>query len=197
MGINYDNKILISRLKQGDKSAFELVFKKYYAPLCHYAENFLKDAHAAEDVVAQVFCNIFLKRTELSIETLQPYLFSSVRNHSLNYLRSKKDYSDFEEAVFTESQTGINSSDKFRISGNPFLHKEAEKLLQDAVNKLPAQCKEVFVLCRNERLTHKQIAEKLGISVNTVETQMSRAIKKLSFLLGGYLKMLMVLLASF
>jgi RNA polymerase sigma-70 factor (ECF subfamily) len=82
-------------------------------------------------------------------------------------------------------------------SASPILHREAEKLLEDAINTLPPQCREIFLLSRNERLSHKEIARKLGISVNTVETQMSRAIKKLSKLLGGYIRLFFLLIAWF
>lgn len=190
-----DSKILIADLREGDKKAYEFLFRKYYAALCHYAERYIKDPSLAEDVVAQVFCNLFIKRQELVIQVIEPYLFFSVRNSALNSLRSRKNISENDNVTHYEISplSGMAGND----FSNPMLHREAEKLLEDAINTLPAQCREVFLLSRNERLSHKQIASKLGISVNTVETQMSRAIKKLSKLLGGYIRLFFLLIACF
>lgn len=190
-----DSKILIVALREGDKKAYEFLFRNYYAALCHYAERYLKDPSLAEDVVAQVFCNLFIKRHELVIRSVEPYLFFSVRNSALNSLRSRKNISEIDEVSDNEmsSLSGLAGND----FSSPMLHREAEKLLEDAINTLPPQCRQVFLLSRNERLSHKEIAQKLGISVNTVETQMSRAIKKLSKLLGGYIKLFFLLIAWF
>ena len=190
-----DHKILIAGLKEGDKKAYEFLFREYYAALCHYAERYLKDQSLAEDVVAQVFCNLFIKRKELVIQSIQPYLFFSVRNSALNQLRSRKNKTEIEESSELHVLTGYDLKANDFIS--PILHREAEKLLDDAINTLPPQCKEIFLLSRNERLSHKEIAIKMGISVNTVETQMSRAIKKLSKLLGGYIKLFFLLITLF
>ncbi len=195
MDLINDNKRLIAGLKDGDKRAYEFLFREYYAALCHYAERFLKDQSLAEDVVAQVFCNLFVKRKELVIQSIQPYLFFSVRNSALNQLRSQKNKTEIEESSELHVLTGYDLKANDFIS--PILHREAEKLLDDAINTLPPQCKEIFLLSRNERLSHKEIALKIGISVNTVETQMSRAIKKLSKLLGGYIKLFFLLIALF
>ncbi len=191
----FNNQILIAGLKQGDKEAYEFLFRKHYASLCHYAEKYVKDSVAAEDIVAQVFCNLFIKRKEIFIQSLQPYLFFSVRNNALNYLRDKKTFSEIDDKVENELYRNLNSPELNLEHVNPLLHREAENLLENAITSLPPQCKEIFLLSRHEQLTYKEIAEKLNISVNTVETQMSRAIKKLSGLLGGYLKLFLLLMA--
>lgn len=190
-----DSKILIADLREGDKKAYEFLFRNYYAALCHYAERYIKDQSLAEDVVAQVFCNLFIKRQELVIQSIEPYLFFSVRNSALNSLRSRKNISETDKTSDYEMLplSGLAGND----FSNPMLHREAEKLLEDAINTLPPKCREIFLLSRNERLSHKEIAKKLGISVNTVETQMSRAIKKLSKLLGDYIRLFSLLIAWF
>jgi len=190
-----DSKILIADLREGDKKAYEFLFRNYYAALCHYAERYIKDQSLAEDVVAQVFCNLFIKRQELVIQSIEPYLFFSVRNSALNSLRSRKNISETDKTSDYEMLplSGLAGND----FSNPMLHREAEKLLEDAINTLPPKCREIFLLSRNERLSHKEIAKKLGISVNTVETQMSRAIKKLSKLLGDYIRLFPLLIAWF
>lgn len=190
-----ESKILIADLREGDKKAYEFLFRNYYAALCHYAERYIKDQSLAEDVVAQVFCNLFIKRQELVIQSIEPYLFFSVRNSALNSLRSRKNISETDKTSDYEMLplSGLAGND----FSNPMLHREAEKLLEDAINTLPPKCREIFLLSRNERLSHKEIAKKLGISVNTVETQMSRAIKKLSKLLGDYIRLFSLLIAWF
>lgn len=190
-----DNKILIADLKEGDKNAYEFLFRKYYAAMCHYAERFIKDQALAEDVVSQVFFNLFIKRKELVIQSIQPYLFFSVRNTALNQLRSRKNLSDIDD-LSENDILSVNALSDYNFS-SPMLHREAEMLLKNAINTLPPQCREIFLLSRNERLSHKEIAKKLGISVNTVETQMSRAIKKLSKLLGGYIRLFLLLITLF
>ncbi|TVQ08509.1 MAG: RNA polymerase sigma-70 factor [Bacteroidetes bacterium] len=192
-----DNESLIAGLKEGDKNAYEFLFRKYYAALCHYAERYIKDSVVAEDLVAQVFCNLFIKRNELSILSLQPYLFFSVKNSALNHIRSQKNFIDIDGESYAGLSFESNAAQINHDFSNPILHKEADKLLESAINSLPPQCREIFMLSRHQRLSYKEIAVKLGISVNTVETQMSRAIKKLSKLLGGYIKLFGLLISLF
>jgi len=157
-----------------NKIAFDIIFRKYYAALCRFANTFIKDKDEVEDVVQQVFILLWSQRSKIMItSSLKAYLYISVRNTSLNLIKKKKIRSDYEQ----NSNTGENfvQPEKHDEGNNEFIKTTISK----AVDTLPEKCKEVFTLSRNEGLTHEEISEYLNISKKTVEKQIGIALKKL------------------
>ncbi len=184
-----NNDVLSAHLHEGRKEAFAYLFSTYYPALCHFSYRFVKDKEIAEDVVSQMFCTLYEKREQLALQNVRAYLFRSVRNASFNVLRDKRDHIEI---------NGVESELIFQFAGGAVyeLHGEGlEKMLLDealqtyenALKGLPPQTREVFRLSRFEELTYKEIASRLNISVNTVETHMSRALKKLRVALKDFL----------
>jgi RNA polymerase sigma-70 factor, ECF subfamily len=157
---------LVEKIKNGDHNAFESLFKELYPSLCIYAKKFTQQKEPAEEIVQQIFFKLWENRNELAIHTsLKSYLFKSVHNNSLKYLNSKKfeeDYKKFNEELLLRQSDYLPD---FELS---------EKI-NKSIEDLPPQCKKIFLMSRYDNLRHIEIAEKLSISVKTVEVQIRRA----------------------
>lgn len=170
------------KIRQGDTEAFEILFKKYHKQLCHYAMVYVGHSGIADDIVQETFISIWNSREQLNPEkSLNAYLYRCVHNQCLNYItkaKSDRRLSDnyFEEMSYRATLLGSDLSDSYF---DELANEELKTIVIKAVNELPAQCREVFVLSRYQELTYAQIAEKLFISINTVKTQLSRALNKI------------------
>ena len=184
-----DEKELINRLHEGDEDAFETVFTKHFVKLCLYAEHFIRDKQMAREIVEDFFCDLWENCTSITIESnLAGYLSRSIHNRYLKYLRHEKvkqKHVESSQYVFTDRELLEPLSGNFTEA--LLISHELEKDIKDAIESLPDQCKEIFLLNRDDNLTYKEIAEKMGVSVNTVKTQMTRALQKLRSKLKEYL----------
>ncbi|MEI7501104.1 MAG: RNA polymerase sigma-70 factor [Bacteroidota bacterium] len=169
------------------KADFELMFKAHYSALCSYAHGFLKDPDAAEEVVQEVMFRVWTGRESIVIETsLRSYLFRAVRNGCMNVLKHlniREEYKSFREREMGETQR--SKEDEMIVS-------ELEQKIREAIDRLPFERRKVFILSRYDGLTYGQIAEKLGLSVKTVENQMGKALKTLREELSEYLPWLVL-----
>lgn len=171
----------------GDKGAFEQVFKQYYQPLCNYAGPLLKDFDEAEEVVQNVFYTMWSKRESLEITTsLKAYLYRAVHNDCLNKLKHLKVRAHY-AADYKHTQQEVDHS-------SSLVEKELSQQIQQAIDELPEQCGQVFRLSRFEHLKYQEIAERMGLSVKTVENHMGRALRLLRERLKDYLPLIMWLL---
>lgn len=177
-------------IREGDKIEFEKAFKLYYKPLCDYARTIIRDNDESEEIVQNVFYIIWCKRDTLEITTsLKAYLYRAVYNSSLNKLKHIKiKLAHAEDYKSNFSPAGANNIVE-RIDG-----KELDNKIHSALNSLPEQCGTVFKLSRFENLKYSEIAEKLGISVKTVENHMGKALKIMRENLKDYLPLLIWLL---
>lgn len=175
------------KVREDDHRAFQSIFDQWYTSLCRHAAMFVGDHQAAEDIVQDLFINMWVKRKALEITTsTRSYLYRAVRNRCLNYIRDSgpvpdEDY-DLEEHPMDEDG-------EERESAMMQLHARA----QDAIGELPERCREIFWLSRNTRLTNREIAGKLGLSEKTIENQITIALRKLRDQLGPHLNKLLVL----
>lgn len=179
-------------LKAGQITAFEMLFRTFYQPLCNYAYSFLQDRDEAEEIVQSIFMNVWEKRSKLEIRTaVKPYLYAMVRNACLNVIKHEKikqqhvamELNVAERSVESVSRT-INAS-------------ELETKISNAMDRLPEQCRLVFKLSRFEELKYAEIASQLNISVKTVENQMGKALKIMREQLKDYLPLIAVLINLF
>ena len=177
------------RMHQDDESAFDIIFRTYYKSLCAFASNYVRNHEASEEIVQDFFCHFWDNNRDISISTsLQGYLFRSVHNRCLNYIRDEK----VRQKHIAENQYIL--SDDELLSGpvpafyeSPIVISELENNIKLAIDTLPDQCKTIFCLNRFEDLSYTDIADKLGISINSVKTQMTRALQKLRESLKDYL----------
>jgi RNA polymerase sigma-70 factor (ECF subfamily) len=170
-----DNKLSISPFSS--LAGYEKLFKQYYGSLCIYARNIIKDSDSAEDIVHEVFIKLWEKRNEINPEqSIKSYLFTAVHNRCLNYIRDNK--------KFTERDEYFENSDLISEETESVEQSELEAKVFNAMNKLPEKCREVFHMCKIDELKYAEVAEKLGISIKTVENQMGKALKVLREELG-------------
>jgi RNA polymerase sigma-70 factor, ECF subfamily len=173
---------VINGLKEGNKKLFSLLFKTYYSPLCAYAATIIKDHKVAEEIVQESFIKIWENREQITIEiSLKSYLYKCIHNHCLNTIKHINANQKRTDVLIKELtyhaeivNQNFNESQLEQIVCN-----EMEVFFEKAIDALPDQCKEIFCLSRYDQHTYDEIAEKLSISVNTVKTQMSRALEKL------------------
>ncbi len=184
-----DEKDLIKRLNAGDEDAFEAAFKKHFTMLSLYAEHYVRDKHIAREIVENFFCDFWENCVGIKIESnLTGYLVKSIQNRCLKYLRHEKVKQKYIEScqyLFTDRELLEPVSDDYPEA--LLISHELEKEISDAIESLPDKCRKIFLLNRFDNLTYRKIAEKLGISVNTVKTQMARALQKLRSHLKDYL----------
>ena len=168
-----DDQSLYLKLKEGDEQAFKALFQKYYAPMCHFAGQYLKDADMAEETVQELFVRLWEKRSTLSIETsVSRYLFRSVRNHCLNQLQHQKIKQQYASRVMESSSQ--------EVDWQPFyMEVDLMERIEKSIASMPPNRQEIFRLSREQGLKYKDIAEKLDISVKTVEAQMGLALRHL------------------
>jgi RNA polymerase sigma-70 factor (ECF subfamily) len=171
---------LFERVKNGNEKSFEILFHKYYKFLCQYAAKIINDDSAAEEIVQDFFVKIWEKRETLNIETsVKNYLFRSVKNLCINYVQHNKTKYNYAKKVFSEIENNFSDDDSFPET-------ELSQKIEESINSLPEKRKEIFRLSRQEGLKYQEIADKLNISIKTVETQMSLAIKTLRDKLKNY-----------
>ncbi|MFY9150390.1 MAG: RNA polymerase sigma-70 factor [Prolixibacteraceae bacterium] len=172
MDLNQDNELFL-KLKDGDEQAFKVLFEKYYSSMCLFARQFLKDHELAEESVQDMFVRIWERRQSLNIETsVKHYLFRSIRNHCLNQLQHEKIKHQYASKVIEAASHEMDPEQYF-------IEVDLLKRIENSINSLPPKRKEIFRLSREQGLKYKEIAEKLNISVKTVEAQMGLALKYL------------------
>jgi RNA polymerase sigma-70 factor (ECF subfamily) len=183
-----DNETIAGLLAKKDESAFEQVFKTYFKSLHAYAFTILKDEAEAEEMVQQVFFKLWERTETLSITgPVVAYLSRAVHNESLNYLKHQKVRSNHRLHVAYSMKNETDHAAKEVSAG------ELEKKLHEALGDLPEQCRTIFQMSRFDELKYREIADKLDISVKTVENQMGKALKILRTKLVDFLTIVILL----
>ena len=166
----YEIEILTRELKEGKEAAFDYLFRTRYKNLCRFAATFVVQFDVAEDIVQEVFEKIWKKSTQIDErESIDSYLFVAVRNACFTFLKNKRERVDLEDV-----KQNLKVSEEVVEFETPELNR-----LWGEIENLPLQCKVVFKLVILEDMKYKDVADSLGISVNTVKTQMKIAYKTL------------------
>ncbi|HEY9004885.1 RNA polymerase sigma-70 factor [Ohtaekwangia sp.] len=161
---------IIGAIKNGNRDVFEQVFHTCYGDLCRYAATIVKDMDEAEDIVQAMFLKIWEKRAELTIQhTIRAYLFRAVYHQCLNAREHKVIRLKYQEYGM---QQGMHTSQAPEVFPD-----ELSQSIRAAINELPEQCRNIFVMSRYEELRYAEIAQRLNISVNTIENQISKALR--------------------
>jgi RNA polymerase sigma-70 factor (ECF subfamily) len=165
-----DNSLILG-LKQGDKNAFEFIYKKFHQRLFTFCNKLMLNSDDADDVVQRVFITLWEQREKVHIEkTLTGYIYALARNIA---------YNDLKQAIHktTAYELYVNSKDSYLdIEKDEVLFKELIGVLNDLIEQLPPQRRLIFRLNRFYKLTYRTISQKLNITENTVDTQIRRAL---------------------
>jgi RNA polymerase sigma-70 factor, ECF subfamily len=173
---------------------FNLIFDELYIPLCRYAMKFVHHHETAEDIVQEIFIYIWENRERISkMDSVKMYLFTAVKNKSLNFL--KKNYLNNKLPLTDESDGSFQSELQPDVS-ELLEYRELESLLEQALNTLPEKCRIIFTMKRFADLSNKEVAEHLNISLKTVESQMTIALKKMNNYLNSHWQSTIVLFFS-
>ncbi len=179
-----NDQSLLAALRLGDESAFDTLFRRYYAPLCRYAYPLTDhDIDEAEEVVQQIFVKCWDQRATLAVQwSVKAYLYKMVYNRCLNRIRDAR----------TREQYKIYNAQQLEQGHDPQSGsaRELSERLQKALLALPRECRRIFELSRFEELKYREIADQLNISIKTVETQMGKALRILRVELADYLVMI-------
>lgn len=155
-----------------DKQSFEVLFKTHFKSLTFFALEYVKDYDVAREIVQEVFVNLWEKRSSIDpAKSPKSYLGTSVRNRCLNHLRDNKKFN-----LDILDMEGLGSDDEY-IEQEALITDELKAKIEEITRGLPDKCREIFLLSRVENKKYREIALELNISVKTVETQMSKALK--------------------
>lgn len=168
------DRSLAERIRAGDSEAFSTLFQSTYPNLCALAARRVGSPEIAEELVQDVFLRIWERRQTLDPEqSVTRYLYRAARNAAMNHLKHRR----VSERFQAQASPGVGSS---RVTPEDHLgYAELLEAAQEAIEELPDRCREIFLLSRQSHLKYSEIAQLLGLSVKTVETQMGRALKAL------------------
>ena len=181
----YSDIELLERLKEDDNLAFELIYRRYATNLYQAALHVLKEPEVCEDIIQELFIDLWSKRKSLNILNLKPYLYRAARNNVLMVIRSNRVQVEIDEL---EKLTSSYTSDE------TLMENQLQNSLNESLETLPEKCRLIFHMSRFEHLSHKEIADKLNISVKTVENQIGIALKRLKILLSDFIYLILFFL---
>ncbi|SFV32241.1 RNA polymerase sigma-70 factor [Thermoflavifilum thermophilum] len=164
-----------------DQQAYRKLFDALAGPLIRWSQVYVKQYEVAEEIVSDVFMWMWQQRSRLgSIRQVRLYLYQAVKNRSLNYLRTVHGRTEFED--ITSFEGTVIPAIQF-VADDPeqiLLNNELRRHMEKAIASLPARCRLIFRLVKDDGMHYKEVAELLQISVKTVETQMGIAFRRLA-----------------
>ncbi|MCG1037312.1 RNA polymerase sigma-70 factor [Polaribacter sp. DS7-9] len=168
-----NDSILAKKIKKGDRRSFRLLFDRYYKKLLDYATTYTNDTQEAEDIVQQTFIILWTNRLKINTEkSIKSYLYRITHNTYIDTYRKQKN----RDAFFDEFK---EKALRDRIATDPDALEQRTKKLKKVIETLPEKCKEILYMNKFEGLKYKEISEKLGISIKTVESHIYTAYKKI------------------
>lgn len=168
-----DETHLINQLRGGQEHAFEFIFHQYYRPLTLFAVKYLGDVEEAKEVVQEFYARLWSKREALDIRvSLKTYLYQGVRNACLNFIKANRIKQRHLRGYKNPQYSNPDALEAIVMA-------EQEDKLRHAINSLPDKCRQIFLMSRTEKMSNQAIADRLQLSIKTVEAQISIALKRL------------------
>jgi RNA polymerase sigma-70 factor (ECF subfamily) len=189
MGIIFeDNAEFISKLKSGDEKAFANLVDAYNGMLCLYANSLLNDIPLSEDIVQNLFINIWEKRHSLREDlSLKRYLYKSVYNACINQYKKNQALTALEKKYVEVLNQIVDTNDEDTLD-------KLKLKVKQAIENLPPKCKEIFILSKTDGLTNMEISEYLNVSVKTIERHITIAFTKIRSEVGSKSDLILYLL---
>ena len=163
------DRYLVERIQKGDRNAFRQLFERYYPLFVSFARKLLRDNQMAEDLVQNVFVRVWSSRERLDVDrNIRSYLLVAVRNEVFCYIRGIG--REFHEQLSEDVR--VTDTDAAQIMNAKDMERDISQIIAD----MPDRRREVFSMSRNENLSNKEIADRLGLSVRTVEKHIENAL---------------------
>lgn len=169
MQTNYTDIELLSMMSQDCQLAFETIYNKYSKGMFLFAMNIFNKRDICEDIVQTVFIDFWSNRKTKEIKNLKPYLLQAVKFQAFKHLRNQR--------LSDEDLTRLNIVDGSLNCSQQLEFDELESLIQDLVAKLPPRCQQIFILSRFHDKSNSEIADEMGVSIQAVKNQISKALK--------------------
>ena len=169
-----DERDIVDRLNAGDNKAFEYVFVQFYQSLCYFADKYINDKEAAQDIVQEIFIWFYEKRKTFdSLLTVKSYLYGCVYNKAINFLKMNRNQARIREQMKGLLVEEDESYEEFQVETEVF-----EEIFR-AIEELPVECRRIFKMSYIEGQSIKSIMEVLNVAESTIKTQRQRANKVL------------------
>jgi RNA polymerase sigma-70 factor (family 1) len=182
-------KILLGKIKEGDKTAFSFIFTTYYADLVMFSTTFTKDIDSAEEIVQNIFVEFWENRCDYTINTsLKSYLLKTVQNKCIDWIRHMKIRQKYNDNVVENTVIIENDTENY------ILRSELEYNIDLALSQLPVEVAEAFRLNRYDGLKYHEIAKEQNVSVRTIEVRIGKALNLLRKLLKDFLVTVLIVI---
>ena len=168
-----DDTELLKRLSEGDQNAFAAIFSKYYKGLVMYCNSFITDIDECEDIVQNIFVELWESRRRLNIASLRNYLLRCVRNDSYDAIKHKKIVETYSARFLIEFNPYSNSLDNY------LMYNELKGLVQMILDQLDPKAVEAFKMSRWDGRKYDEIAQIMNVSRRTIEVRVTRVVKEL------------------
>ncbi|MCK5845859.1 MAG: RNA polymerase sigma-70 factor [Bacteroidales bacterium] len=166
--------VLFNKIANGNELAFNALFDIYYVELCDFSHLIVKNRESAEEIVADLFANIWIKRGNYFVnDNLRGYLMRSTKNRTISYMRKNK----MEVLSLDDVSNTYNYADSEQTPENVLIRKESDAYIEKVLSSIPEKSRLVFKMHRFESFKFREIAEILDISQKTVEKHMGKALK--------------------
>lgn len=172
---NYSGELsLFRKLKRGNREPIKYFFEAYYADLCNFVNQFIRNETQSEEIVQDIFVYLWDNRQRISITTsVRSYLYAAARNKVLNHIRSEKNRAKLLDQLAKRDVYPSAQPDQITYEN------QLNEVVEKAVDDLPTQCRKVYTLSRERGYSNKEISKEMNISVKTVENQITIALRKL------------------
>lgn len=175
-----------------DKANFEMLFRLHFSGLCFFAQKYVKDFEFAREIVQEAFLNLWEKRETIDMNRpVKSYLSMMIHNKCTNHLRDIRKF----DSTILNIENLLDSSEY--EDTDQLVEEELKAKIDAAIMELPEKCRVIFQMNRFENLKYQEIADKLNISVKTVETQMSKALQHMRIRLAEYISVVLVFATGF
>ncbi|MFA5849755.1 MAG: RNA polymerase sigma-70 factor [Bacteroidales bacterium] len=172
--------VLIKRLINSDVGAFEIIYHRYSRELFFLSMAYLNNVQASEDIIQEAFIYLWKNRENLSVESiLCAYLRKIVKNMSLNCIRHNKIVARHSEFILHESDNCVSIEDSEFLTNSAKENEIKIRAINKKLNELPSSCRKIFIMSVIDELSYKDVSKTLGLSVNTIKTQVKIAYKKM------------------
>lgn len=187
--MEYSEKTLVGQLISGNENAYKYIYDHHYVFLCRLANKYLNDPFLAETIVGDVIFHLWEIRSSLDINiSLRYYLIKAVRNRCINFLRSEYENKEMNFSLLGSEEVLDNYAKAFNSHPlDTLLEHELEHEINSTINKLPRECRRVFIKSRFENKNYEEIAQELCISINTVKYHIKNALAFIRKDLDNYL----------